>query len=44
MDIWRDYIDSPTIDAANVDKAIRSMEEARLNLLSRSCVGDCNID
>jgi len=41
MTIWRDFIDSPTIDAGNIDKAIKSMEEARLNLLSRSCGTNC---
>jgi multiple sugar transport system substrate-binding protein len=44
MAIWHDFINSPTIDAGNVDKAIKSMEEARLNLLSRSCGLNCNIN
>ena len=44
MTIWRDFIESPTIDATIVDKAIKSMEEARLNLLSRSCDSNCNIN
>jgi multiple sugar transport system substrate-binding protein len=44
MTIWRDFIESPTVDARNVEKAIKSMEEARLNLLSRSCGSNCNIN
>jgi multiple sugar transport system substrate-binding protein len=39
MDIWSDFLKN-----IDIDKAIKKMEEARLNLLSRSCLSDCNID
>ena len=42
MAIWHDFINSPTIDTENVEKTIKLMEEARLNLLSRSCGSNCN--
>ncbi len=42
MSIWRNFIDSSNIDATYIDIAIKSMEEARLNLLSRSCRKECN--